>query len=341
MEETMRAAVFEGPGRLVLKDVPVPVIERPDQIIIQVDAVSICGTDVHITNVPPGYAATPGTILGHELAGTVYAKGEDVTYLEIGDRVVVNPNNYCGTCYYCRRNLPNECLHIEPLGIDYDGAFAKFCRVAGKVAYKISPDVSPDVASMAEPLACAINGMNKISVSAADGAVVIGCGPIGLILAMLLRAQGASPIVLLETSEFRAAFAREKLGFDCVLNPIKDDVPSRLAEIMPYGAKHVFDVTGSQAVPAVQYAAMGGNVVLFGVNKSATDTLAQHFITTKEIAVRGTWLANATFPAAVEVIEKQSIPLEKLITEVLPLDQVHEGLKLLAQGKAIKVIIRP
>lgn len=92
--ENMKAAVFEKEGSLVLKEVPVPAITRDGQVLIEVEAVSICGTDVHITAVPPGYIATPGTILGHEFCGTVVKKGSNVRHLEIGDRVVANPKGY-------------------------------------------------------------------------------------------------------------------------------------------------------------------------------------------------------------------------------------------------------
>ena len=131
---------------------------------IEVEACSICGTDVHITGNPPGYIATEGTVLGHEFCGIIKAKGENVDQLEVGDRVVVNPNDYCGKCVYCRKNLPNQCQHIEALGIDFDGAFAKYCVVTDKVAYKISKEVEADVAACAEPLACAINGLNKVDI---------------------------------------------------------------------------------------------------------------------------------------------------------------------------------
>ena len=107
MGEMMKAAVFVSEGNLVVKDVPVPQITKGDQVLIEVEACSICGTDVHITAVPPGYIATPNTILGHEFVGYVRAKGELVDQVEIGQRVVVNPNNYCGKCVYCKKNLPN------------------------------------------------------------------------------------------------------------------------------------------------------------------------------------------------------------------------------------------
>lgn len=96
MEGTMLAGVFERRGSFVLKEVPIPQIQQPDEVILKVEAVSICGTDVHITADPPGYIATDGTILGHEICGTIVEKGSAVHHLDIGDRVVVNPNYYCG-----------------------------------------------------------------------------------------------------------------------------------------------------------------------------------------------------------------------------------------------------
>ena len=339
--DMMRAAVFEKEGTFVLKDVPVPVVEAEDQIIVEVEACSICGTDVHITATPPGYIATPGTILGHEFCGHVVAKGSAVKHLEIGDRVVANPNNYCGNCVFCRKNLPNECEHIEALGIDYDGAFAKYCRINGKVAYKISESVPAEVAACVEPLACAVNGLKKINVKPGDSAVVIGCGPIGMLIGMLLKASGASKIYMLETVDYRIEFVK-KLGIATrVLNPIKEDVPTIIAQETGIGADFVLDVTGSQAVSSINLVRKGGTVVLFGVNKRARAELAQCEITTKEISVLGTWLANATFPEAVRIVEEKAIDVEALITDILPLERIHEGLKKLSMGQAVKVIIKP
>lgn len=339
--DMMKAAVFEREGTFVLKDVPIPVVEAEDQIIVEVEACSICGTDVHITATPPGYIATPGTILGHEFCGHVVAKGAAVKHLEIGDRVVANPNNYCGNCVFCRKNLPNECEHIEALGIDYDGAFAKYCKINGKVAYKISESVPAEVAACVEPLACAVNGLKKINVKPGDSAVVIGCGPIGMLIGMLLKASGASKIYMLETVDYRIEFVK-KLGIATrVLNPIKEDVPAIIAQETGIGADFVLDVTGSQAVSSINLVRKGGTVVLFGVNKRARAELAQCEITTKEIAVLGTWLANATFPEAVRIVEEKAIDVDALVTDILPLEQIHEGLKKLSAGQAVKVIIKP
>ncbi|QQO09374.1 alcohol dehydrogenase catalytic domain-containing protein [Breznakiella homolactica] len=338
--DTMKAAVFEKQGSFVLKDVPVPSLAGDYHVLVEVEAVSICGTDVHITADPPGYIATDGTTLGHELCGTIIEKGKNVTHLDVGDRVVVNPNNYCGVCVYCRKNLPNQCSNIEALGIDYDGAFAKYVCIHSKVAYKIDKTVSPETAACAEPLACAINGLNKVNIKPGDSAVVIGAGPIGLMAAMLLKASGIANLFILETSEYRIDFAR-KLNLGSVLNPLKDDARKVIYDKTEIGADFVFDMTGSQIAPSIQLVRKGGSVVLFGVNKNSRTEIAQSEITTKEIAVLGTWLANATFPQAIKIIEEKSIDLASLITDVMPLDEIHSGIKKLASGQAIKIIIKP
>ena len=153
MKETMKAAVFEGEGKLVLKEVPTPKIRKPDDIIGKIEVCSICGTDVHMTNVPAGYPATPGTILGHELVATVAEIGSGVTQFQVGDRFVVNPNEYCGACWYCKNNLPNECETIQAMGIDVDGGFAEYTKVGVDKLVAVPEDMPDDVAILSEPFA--------------------------------------------------------------------------------------------------------------------------------------------------------------------------------------------
>ena len=338
--EKMLAAVFEDVGKLELKMVPVPQIQREDQVLVEVEAVSICGTDVHITAVPPGYEATPGTILGHELVGKIIEKGEAVDHLQVGDRVVVNPNDYCGVCQYCRKNLPNECENIIPLGIDYDGAFAKYCLISGKVAYKISEKVSSEAAACTEPLACAINGFHKVSILPGESAVIIGCGPIGLMIAMLAIASGIGKLYLLEAAPYRIQFAKQ-LGLGEVIDVKSQNAKNIILEQTGIGPDYVFDVTGSQVVQAVDLVRKGGRVVLFGVNKKSVSQVAQCEITTKEITVHDTWLANATFPEAIRVLEEHMVDMEKLVTDVIPLQEVKAGIEKLARGEAVKVVVKP
>lgn len=336
----MLAAVFVETGKFELKEIDIPQIKADDQVLIEVEGVSICGTDVHITADPPGYIATPNTVLGHELVGKIVELGEAVTHLKVGDRVVVNPNDYCGKCVYCRKNLPNQCEAIVPLGIDYDGAFAKYCLVSGKVAYKINDSVSVEAAACTEPLACAINGLHKVNILPGESAVIVGCGPIGLMIAMLLKASGISKLYLLETSPYRIEFTKN-LNLGQVIDAKTENANEIIYGDTDIGADYVFDVTGSQIATSIELVRKGGDIVLFGVNKKAVNTIAQCEITTKEVAVHGTWLANATFPEAIRVLEEKVIDCDKLVTDVILLADVKKGIEKLAKGEAVKVVVLP
>lgn len=340
MDDTMVAAVFEGEGELTLKEVPVPQIEAPDQVLLAVDAVSICGTDVHIVAVPPGYVATPGTILGHEFVGTVVEKGDDVGHLEIGDRVVVNPNDYCGVCTYCRMNLPNECENIQALGIEVDGAFAQYCRVSGKVAYPISEDVPVEEAACAEPLACVVNGTQKVRAQPGQSAAVIGAGPIGMIMAMIFQASGASNVIVADKAPYRLDHARA-MGLGRVVDVAQEDLREVVREETGIGVDIAADVVGSQLATAIDIARKGGKILVFGVDTNAVAQFPQSQVTFKELQVLGTWLANATFPKAVDVLESGVLDIGGLVTDVISLDEIHEGIEKLAAGEAVKIIVKP
>jgi len=260
--------------------------------------------------------------------------------LEIGQRVVVNPNDYCGVCTYCRKNLPNECENIKALGIEVDGAFAEYCRVSGKVAYPISETVPVEQAACAEPLACVINGTQKVRIQPGQTAVVIGAGPIGMIMAMMFQAAGASKVIIAEKAPYRIEHAR-KMGLGRVVDVSEESLEDVVMEETGIGADVVADVVGSQLSSAIELVRKGGKVLVFGVNTKAVAEFPQSQITFKEIEVLGTWLANATFPKAVKVLESESIDIDGLITDTIPLTEIHHGLEKLAQGKAVKVIVKP
>lgn len=336
----MRAAVFESEGKLTLKEVPVPEIERSDQLLLKVEAVSICGTDVHIVEVPPGYIASPNTILGHEFVGRVVGVGSEVAHLQVGDRVVVNPNEYCGVCAYCRKNLPNQCENIVALGIHADGAFAEYCRVSGKMAHKISPELPAGVCAFAEPLACVVNATQKIHLHPGETGVIIGAGPIGLLMAMMFKRSGASKVIIAEKAPYRIGHAR-KMEIGRVVDVNAQNLKEVVLEETRIGADVVADVVGSRLGTAIDLVRKDGKILVFGVNTKAVAEFHQCDVTFKELQIIGTWLANATFPEAVRILESGILNIEGLITHTSPLTEIHKGLDLLAKGEAVKIIITP
>lgn len=338
IKKKMRAAVFEGNGVLNIKEVDAPVVEKGTDVLVQVEMCSICGTDVHIMSVPPGYIADPGTILGHELVGKVVAVGSEVKNLRPGDRVVTNPNDYCGVCAYCQKNLPNLCENIIPMGIGANGGFAEYVKVSEKVAHKISSEVPPEIAAFAEPLACAVHASSRIPVNPADSVLVFGAGPIGLIFVQIMKARGAYPIIVSEPAPLRREFAL-KCGADYVIDPLHEDLAGLVAAKTRIGVDFAIDVVGSQVWEAVKVVRKGGSILLFGFNAKAKPAVEQHQITNREVSVIGTWLANDAFPKAVKILESGILDLGFLITHTLPLEKTREAIEILRKGEGVKIMI--
>lgn len=318
---------------------PSPRIQKADDLIVEIELCSICGTDVHIMAVPPGYIATPGTTLGHELVGKVVEVGEGVRGIKVGDRVVCNPNDYCGTCRYCRMNLPNQCENIEAMGIDVNGGFAEYVRLSEKVTYKIADDLPAEIAAFAEPLACVVNGTQKIRVNPGETVVIVGGGTIGLLFCQMMKAAGAT-VILSEPSELRREFGR-KSGADYTVNPIEQNLEEFVKGITGIGADYAIDAVGSQIQGCIDVVRKGGTVLVFGVNAKAQPAVRQANITQKEIAVLGTWLANATFPKAVKILESGVLKVKELITHTMPLEKTLEGIEILRKGEGVEIFIDP
>jgi len=340
MEKKMLAAVFEGKGKLNLKEVPVPEIKELDEVLLQVEAASICGTDMRILEVPPGHPATEGVILSHEYTGKVLEVGEAVTQFKKGERVVVDPNITCGNCSYCKMGIPNMCENMTTLGIFVNGGFARYNVAPAKVLHKISPDLLPELAVFTEPLSCVVSATQRLKVHPAEVVVVLGAGPIGLLFIQMFKASGAGKIIVSEISEYRAKFAYES-GASRVVNPLKDNLEKIVKEETLIGADAVVDAVGTLFRSAMAIVRRGGSILLFGQNYQARAQVAQNDITRNELTIMGSFIARFTFPFAIKIIESKVLDLEKLISHRLPLEDIHKGIEAMRKGEAIKVIIRP
>ena len=341
MEETMQAAVFLGEGRLELQQRPLPFVTKRDDVLLRVMAASVCGSDMHILNVPQDHPGNAGVVLGHEYTGEVLEIGEDVQNLEPGDRVIVSPDIRCGHCYYCQIGLSSMCENRTTLGIFIDGGFAKYSVAPARALFKVDKGVPAEIAAMGEPLACALSGITKADVQPGDAVVVLGAGPIGLLFALLAKMCGAGKVIVSEPLEGRRKHAAQ-LGADVVVDPREDDLKDLVMEVTPRGADIVIDAVGSQFGQALELPRCGGKILLFGVNTRSETTLNQYTITINQFNVIGSFVfVNELFPTMINVLESGALPLDQLITHRLPLDQIHEGIGLLRSGEAVKVIVTP
>ena len=333
----MRAAVYEGEGRLVVRDVPDPV-PAADEVLIEVEACGVCGSDVQIINMPPGHPSTPPVIIGHEFVGWIRGTGSAVRDVAIGTRVVVDPDPKCGACDACRAGRPANCTNIVALGVYRDGALARYVTAPANSVYPISDAVPAEIAALVEPLACVINGTNRASIRPGESAIVFGAGAIGCLFIAVLRASGASKIIAIEPSATRAPVALA-LGADVVLTPEAWAV--QRDDVLPRGADVVVDAVGSVLPQAIDAAGMGARVVVFGMNGNARPPVHQVEIVEKGLTILGSYISNFTFPAAIRLVESGQLDLTPMVTAVIPLEDAVAGIARIRSGEAVKIVIKP
>ncbi|MDO8685518.1 MAG: alcohol dehydrogenase catalytic domain-containing protein [Clostridiales bacterium] len=338
MRDEMVGVVFEGEGKLKIGNIPMPKIKNGDDVLIEVEAASICGTDVQILKVPAGHPANSGIVLGHEYSGKVKDIGRNVKGINIGDRVVMEPAITCGNCVFCKAGYPNMCEDSTTLGIYTDGGFAEYSAVPVRVVHKISHELSPDIAVFAEPLSCVVNAMDRLKLKLGDSVLVLGAGPIGLLFAKLLKASGAGNIYISEISPYRKEIA-VKCGFANIIDPSKEKVEEVISKSTNIGVDVVVDCVGSLLEQAVSCVRKGGKVLIFGLNSMVHSDIKPYDIAHKEIEVIGSFIARYTFPAAIKILENRVIDVSDMITGRYNIKDFEMGLEAMRSGSSIKVII--
>jgi threonine dehydrogenase-like Zn-dependent dehydrogenase len=323
----MRAAVLADVGTLALEERPAPQVRRPDDVLLDVEACGICGTDLHILSRPPGHPAAVGVVLGHEIAGVVREVGDEVASVRPGDRVVVTPNLACGECDWCRRGLPNHCERFTTYGVFVDGGLASAVVVASRACHPIAPHVPAHLAALAEPLSTVVHGARLAAAAPGETAVVLGAGPVGLMFTALLALAGAT-VTVVEPGEQRAALA-VRMGAARVAAPGQADG----------GADIVVDAVGTQLPAALDLVRKAGRIVLFGLDEGARAEISQARITRNELTILGAYVGRDVMRGAVYLLEEGRLDLEPLVTQRIRLEELPEAVEELRRGRAAKVVV--
>lgn len=335
----MTAAVFEGAGRLSITERPIPAIERPDDVLIEVEACGICGTDVHILEVPPGHPATPGVVMGHEFVGTVREAGPEAIGATVGDRIAVAANLSCGSCSYCKRGAPNHCEHFTTMGIFRDGGLAPIAVAPAHACHPVAKELPREIAALTEPLSCVVNGVEQARLVPGETVAVLGAGPVGLLFVALFRAAGAGLVVVVEPTELRRDVAK-RMGADVCLDPGSEDAADAVREAtFGEGADVVVDAVGTQLDTALSAARMGGRVLLFGMSATARTSVRQYDITRNELTVFGTYVGTNVFPKAARILGSGHIDFSPMISHRVALGELPQALDAIRQGDAVKVVV--
>jgi len=339
-DRTMQAAVFESEGRLVVREVPLPRLQAPDQVLVQVEACGVCGTDLRILSVPPAARARQGIVLGHEYLGHVVEAGPGAAHLLPGDRVACIPDVACGHCSYCAEGRPNLCEKMYSIGGDVDGGFAPFALAPAKALYPVGEELPAEEGAMIELLSCVLGGVSKAALLPGEDVVIVGAGPAGLVYLKAFKAAGAGQVIMAEISPWRSQFALQA-GADQVINPREVDLGEAVRAATGLGAQVVVDAVGSQLPAAMAAARKGARIIVFGEDHQAQVTLREQDIQGKELRILGSFIGLHLFPKAVQLLESGALRLSGLITHRLSLRELPTGIAELAAGRGAKGVCFP
>lgn len=348
MAEKMRAIrkLESAPG-LTLCEIPVPQ-PRADEVLIRVEAASVCGTDLHIHQWDEWsqHRIHPPLTLGHEFAGTVVEVGKDVRHVAEGDYVSAESHITCGMCFRCRTGQAHMCEQTRILGVDREGAFAEYVCVPETVVWKNDrTKLPPEVATLQEPFGNAVFATSSQELTGKSVAV-LGCGPIGLFTIAIARASGASNVWAADRTPFRLDLAR-KMGATGTVNVTEvDDTAAWFKEQNEgYGLDVVFEMSGSPKAitDSFQIAVNGGRVILFGIPSRKVELDIAESLIFKNLSVLAlngrrifeTWYKTRW------MLESGVVDLRPLITHRYTLDKMDLALQQLQAGEACKIVVYP
>ena len=338
----MKAARFYEKGKLVIDEVP---IKEPsdNEVVIRIKYCGICGTDVHIFEGEKGSAeVNPPVILGHEFSGDVDRVGKAVKRLKPGDRVSVDPNSYCGKCYFCANGKKHLCREMTGLGTALDGGFAEYITVPEDLVYLVEENVSYEAAAMTEPISCCLHGFDLTDIRMGDTVMIVGTGNIGLIMVQLAKHAGAAKIIAVEPNEKRRATALD-LGADFGIDPLNDDTDAVLAANHIINIDKVIDCAGRTSTNeySVKYAGKGATVMLFGLTGPDDEMKLKPFeVFQKELTIKGSFVNPNAFERAGRLLGAGVIKTDQIITDIVDLEDIQQVFETKQYAKNGKVLIR-
>ncbi|WP_394841938.1 NAD(P)-dependent alcohol dehydrogenase [Pendulispora brunnea] len=337
MNENQRLAVLHGIRDIRIEErlVPEP---GPRQVLVEVAAVGVCGSDVHYYEHGriADFVVRKPLVLGHEASGTIVAVGEQVRTLTVGQRVALEPGVPCGTCRECRLGRYNLCPDVQFFATPpVDGAFAEYVVIDEAFAHPIPASLSDEAAALVEPLSVAVWAAGKARIEPGTAVLVTGAGPIGLLCVQVARARAASRIVVTDVSDHRLQAAK-RMGADDVVNVRERPLSTRDIE-----ANVLLECSGNQAAveSALRCMMPGGTVVLVGMGDVA---LSIDAFQAKELWVTGTFRYAHAYPASIALAGSGSVHLEGLVTGHFGLDEVTAALEAFRNDPtSLKAIVHP
>ncbi|KAK1183653.1 zinc-dependent alcohol dehydrogenase family protein [Streptomyces sp. NBS 14/10] len=329
----MRAAVIEAPGKVSVATVPDPT-PGPRDVVIDVAACGLCGTDLHILQ--GEFAPTLPIVPGHEFAGEVVGIGSEVTEVAVGDRVAVDPSLYCHECRYCRIGRGNLCDRWNAIGVSVPGGAAEFAVAPVANCVRLPEHVDVADAALIEPLSCAVRGYDVLNSRLANEVLIYGSGTMGLMMLELAKRTGAASVDVLDINPDRLATANQ-LG--CTRSAASADELDQ-----PRGWDVVIDATGNQAAiqDGLGRVAKAGTFLQFGVSDYATKAVIEPYkIYNQEITITGSMAVLHSYERAAQLFATGVLDPKVFISDRLPLEQYPQALDQFRAGQGRKIVVEP
>ncbi|MFD1600844.1 NAD(P)-dependent alcohol dehydrogenase [Halobellus rarus] len=339
----MRTAVLVEPMEFELQDRGRPTL-GPDEVLVAIRDVGICGSDVHYYEHGRigDYVVEDPLVLGHESAGDVVEVGDDVTGLEAGDRVALEPGVPCRRCAHCKRGEYHLCESVEFMATPpHDGAFAEYVAWPADFAYKLPETVSTVEGALCEPLSVGIHAARRGDVGTGDTVLVTGAGPIGLMVAEAARAAGATDVIITDIVPEKLEFARAR-GVDRAINVAGTDLETAVDEYTDgVGADVVVEASGAE--PSIRSTldgvCRGGTVVLVGLSDEAEVPFDVLEVIDNEIDVHGSFRYANTYSAAIDLLADGVVDVEGMVDFRSSLENVDDAFGRAMEPTVIKGII--
>jgi L-iditol 2-dehydrogenase len=341
-----KAIFMQGTNNMVWKDIPVPTIED-NQVLIKVDAVGICGSDMHYYQHGRigDFIVEGDFILGHEAAGFVVETGKNVKSLNVGDRVALEPGKTCGKCEFCKSGKYNLCPDVEFFATPpYHGVFANYVAYEADMCFKLPENVSTVEGALVEPLSVGLHATGQGDVKLGDTVVIFGTGCIGLSTLLSSKARGASTIIVVDMMESRLKKAKE-LGATHTVNAREVNTIEKIMELTNNrGADVVIDTAGAAATvkQTVHVMKIGGTIVLVGMTPEDETSFDFMKLMSKEGQIKTIFRYRNLYPVAINAIASGAIDIKSVVSHEFDFEDTKEAFESIIKSpdEVIKAVIR-
>ncbi len=311
----MLQQVMTAPGVIEFREIPKPELQ-PGQVLVQIMRIGVCGSDIHVYHGKHPFTKYPVT-QGHEVSGRIVQLGEGVTGFSVGQKVTIEPQVVCGKCYPCRHGKYNLCEELKVMGFQTTGTASKYFAVDAEKVTPLPESMSFDEGAMIEPLAVTVHAARRFTELEGAKVAILGCGPIGILLAQSCKALGASQVLITDISDMRLELAR-RCGVDYTVNTRERNFGEAMVECFgPDKADVIYDCAGNDITmgQAIQYARKGSKLVLVAVYAGmATVDLA--VLNDHELDLDTTMMyRHEDYVTAIRLVEEGKIQLKPLMSK--------------------------